>query len=124
MWIAGFLEGGNGRRPLAKLKLIARRADRVYKLGSVALFVGKRAVEKAAAWKSPKAGLSHSAWKSRESGWISTFPTAPVTAAFNFLDSESKGIAELQRARLVCCFSQQKTDRPGDQLFNYRLRPF
>jgi transposase len=92
--------------------------------GSVALFVGKRAVEKAAAWKSPKAGLSHSAWKSRESGWISTFPTAPVTAAFNFLDSESKGIAELQRARLVCCFSQQKTDRPGDQLFNYRLRPF
>src|SRR6266849_10756891 len=32
MWIAGFLEGGNGRRPLAKLKLIARRADRVYKL--------------------------------------------------------------------------------------------
>jgi hypothetical protein len=28
--------------------------------GSVALFMGKRAVEKAAAWKSPTAGLSHS----------------------------------------------------------------
>jgi hypothetical protein len=32
-----------------------------YKKGSVAEFVGKRAVEKAAAWKSPPAGLSPSA---------------------------------------------------------------
>jgi hypothetical protein len=31
------------------------------KYGSVAEFVGKRAVEKAAAWKSPPAGLSPSA---------------------------------------------------------------
>jgi hypothetical protein len=36
----------------------------VKKEGSVAESVGKRAVEKAAPWKSPKAGLSHSAWKS------------------------------------------------------------
>src|SRR5271157_3913402 len=47
--------------------------------GSLAEFVGKRAVEKAAPWKSPRAGLSSSAWKSRESGGISTFPTAPAT---------------------------------------------
>jgi hypothetical protein len=44
-----------------------------YFSGSVALFVGKKAVEKAAAWKSPTAGLSHSAWKSRNSGAISHF---------------------------------------------------
>ena len=31
------------------------------KIGSLAEFVGKRAVEKAAPWKSPKAGLSLSA---------------------------------------------------------------
>jgi hypothetical protein len=30
-------------------------------------------VEKAAAWKSPTAGLSHSAWKSRNSSGISHF---------------------------------------------------
>jgi hypothetical protein len=29
------------------------------KTGSIAEFVGKRAMEKAAAWKSPKSGLSH-----------------------------------------------------------------
>ena len=49
------------------------------KSGSIAEFVGKRAVEKAATWKSPEAGLSHYAWKSRKSGGISTFPTAPAT---------------------------------------------
>jgi hypothetical protein len=47
--------------------------------GSLAQFVGKRAVEKDAPRKSPKAGLSHSAWKSRKSRAISTFPTAPAT---------------------------------------------
>jgi hypothetical protein len=30
-------------------------------------------MEKAAAWKSPKSGLSHSAWKSRKSSGISHF---------------------------------------------------
>jgi hypothetical protein len=30
-------------------------------------------MEKAAAWKSPKSGLSHYAWKSRKSGVISHF---------------------------------------------------
>jgi len=48
-------------------------------IGSVAESVGKRAVEKAAPWKSPKAGLSHSAWKSRKGGRIPTFATAPAT---------------------------------------------
>jgi hypothetical protein len=42
--------------------------------------MGKKAVEKATAWKSPTAGLSHSAWKSRNSGGISHFSTAPTTA--------------------------------------------
>jgi hypothetical protein len=45
----------------------------------LAQFVGKRAVEKDASRKSPKARLSHSAWKSRKSSAISTFPTAPAT---------------------------------------------
>jgi hypothetical protein len=39
----------------------------------------KRAVEDAAPWKSPKAGLSHLAWKSRKRGGISTSPTAAAT---------------------------------------------
>src|SRR5271166_1108642 len=54
-------------------------AKQVGKIGSLAEFVGKRAVEKAAPWKSPKAGLSPSAWKSGKSGGIPTFPTAPAT---------------------------------------------
>jgi hypothetical protein len=49
------------------------------KKGSIAEFVGKRAMEKGAPWKSPKAGLSPSSWKSRKSGGIPTFPTAPTT---------------------------------------------
>src|SRR5437588_9640482 len=53
--------------------------------GSVAESMGKRAVEKDAAWKSPKAGLSHSAWKSRKGGGIPTFPTAPA-ATIDFSD--------------------------------------
>jgi hypothetical protein len=36
------------------------------KKGCIALFVGNWAVEKAAPWKSPTAGLSHSAWKSQQ----------------------------------------------------------
>ena len=37
--------------------------------------MGKRAVEKDAAWESPKAGLSHSAWESRKGGvlWAEAF---------------------------------------------------
>src|SRR5438552_7275716 len=57
----------------------------VYIFGSVAESMGKRAVEKDAAWKSPKAGLSHSAWKSRKGGGgLPTFPTAPA-ATIDFL---------------------------------------
>jgi hypothetical protein len=47
--------------------------------GSIAEFVGKRAMENAASRKSPKAGLSDGAWKSRNRSDISTFPTAPAT---------------------------------------------
>ena len=36
-------------------------------------------MEDAAPWKSPKAGLSHLAWKSRKSGGIPTSSTAPAT---------------------------------------------
>src|SRR2546423_4106329 len=66
----GTCEGGVRRRREIHVKL---------KEGSLAQFVGKRAVEKDAPRKSPKAGLSHSAWKSRKSRAISTFPTAPAT---------------------------------------------
>jgi transposase len=55
------------------------RQDAQLILGSLAQFVGKRAVEKAAPWKSPRTGLSHSAWKSRKNGGIPTFSTAPAT---------------------------------------------
>ena len=51
--------------------------------GSIAVFVGKRVVEKPAPWKSPRAGLSHYAWKSRTDGGIPSFSTAP-TAAMSF----------------------------------------
>jgi hypothetical protein len=44
--------------------------------------MGKRAVEKAAAWKSPTAGLFHSAWKSRNSGGISRFFHRPDYGGF------------------------------------------
>jgi hypothetical protein len=91
--------------------------------GSLAEFVGKRAVEKAAAWKSPKAGLPPSAWKSRKSGGIPTFSTAPATTGKLSDLTPTRGIAELQQGRLVCCLSGQETEQPGDQLFNYRLRP-
>jgi hypothetical protein len=46
--------------------------------------MGKRAVEKAAAWKSPTAGLSHSAWKSRNCGTISHFFHRPDYEGFCF----------------------------------------
>jgi hypothetical protein len=38
------------------------------KKGSIAVFMGNWAVEKGAPWKSPTAGLSHSAWKSGKRG--------------------------------------------------------
>jgi hypothetical protein len=46
--------------------------------------MGKRAVEKAAAWKSSTAGLSHSAWKSRNCGAISHFFHRPDHEGFCF----------------------------------------
>ena len=83
-----------------------RDAFHAHKTGSVAQFVGKRAVENAAPRKSPKAGLSHCAWKSRNRSGISTFSTAPATTG----DSDStparkkrRRIAELQPADLVFC---------------------
>src|ERR1035438_2079389 len=74
------------------------------------------AVEKAAAWKSPKAGLSPSAWKSRKSGGIPTFPTAPATTGKLSDFTPSRGIAELQQGRLVCCLSGQ---RPSSREISY-----
>ena len=62
---------------------------RLRKRGSIAEFGGKRAVENGAPRKSPKAGLSHSAWKSRKGSEISTFSTAPATTGFLF-DSTPK----------------------------------
>src|SRR5271157_1745223 len=53
-------------------KSIAVFEQSIYFKALLAEFVGKRAVEKAAPWKSPKAGLSPSAWKSRKSGGIPT----------------------------------------------------
>jgi hypothetical protein len=51
----------------ASAKQVAtKEKTRVLINGSVAEFAGKKAVENAATWKSPKAGLSHSAWKSRK----------------------------------------------------------
>jgi len=51
----------------------------IEKSGSTAQFGGKGAVENAASWKSPKAGLFHCAWKSHNGSGISTFSTAPAT---------------------------------------------
>src|SRR5947209_867729 len=56
----------------------------VTKSGSVAESVGKRAVEKTRSGKSPTAGLSHYAWKSRTSSGITTFPP-PRRRRVNFL---------------------------------------
>ena len=83
----------------------------------------KGAVEKATAWKSPKAGLSPSVWESRKSGGISTFPTAPATTGKLSDFTPTRGIAELQQGRLSLLFIRTETEQPGDQLFNYRLRP-
>jgi hypothetical protein len=58
-------------------------------------------MEKAAAWKSPKNGLSHSAWKSRKSGGISTFPTAPATTVNDWNPTWERRIADRQRKALV-----------------------
>jgi hypothetical protein len=48
--------------------------------GSIAVFVGERAVENAATWKSPTTELSPSAWKFGENGRISHFFHRPTTA--------------------------------------------
>jgi hypothetical protein len=52
---------------------VRRSADGVSKIGSIALFMGKKAVEKAVTWKSPKPGLFHSTWKSSKERGISHF---------------------------------------------------
>ncbi len=66
---------------------VVRTSEPVGKKGSIALFVGKRAVEKPAPWKSPKAGLSHYARKSRRDGRIPSFSTAPTATISFFLIS-------------------------------------
>jgi hypothetical protein len=58
-------------------------------------------VEKGATWKSPEAGLSHSAWKSRKNGGISTFPTASATTVNEGNAIWKKRIADRQRKVLV-----------------------
>jgi hypothetical protein len=63
--------------------------------GSVALFAGKKAVEKAAAWKSPTAGLSHSAWKSRNSSGISHFFHRHDFGDFRISTFRARKIADL-----------------------------
>jgi hypothetical protein len=63
--------------------------------------MGKRTVEKAAAWKSPTPGLSHSAWKSRNSGGISHFSHRPDYGGFIGSMVRGQKIAELRRTRLV-----------------------
>src|SRR5215467_9514180 len=72
------------------------------KNGSVALFMGKRAVEKAATWKSPTTGLSHSTWKSRNRSGISHFFHRATTADLLVRLFAVTKIAELRRTRLVC----------------------
>ena len=57
--------------------------------GSIAVFVGEEAVEDAAPWKSPRAGLSHCAWKSRKGSGISTSPTI-AAATVNFAGSTAE----------------------------------
>jgi hypothetical protein len=80
---------GKGKSGGFRAMILYKRATKavfVYgfaKNGSIAVFVGKRVVEKPAPWKSPRAGLSHYAWKSRTDGGIPSFSTAP-TAAMSF----------------------------------------
>jgi len=78
------------------------RLHRRGKNGSVALFMGKRAVEKAATWKSPTTGLSHSTWKSRNRSGISHFFHRATTADLLVRLFAVTKIAELRRTRLVC----------------------
>ena len=63
----------------ARDRMFAKHPNTTFISGSMAQSVGERAVENAAPWKSPKAGLSHCAWKSRNRSGISTFSTAPAT---------------------------------------------
>src|SRR5215472_3974789 len=73
-------------------KTFGRECDRIKRpltesicfSGCVALFMGKRAVEKAAARKSPTAGLPHSAWKSRNCSAISHLFHRPDHEEFRF----------------------------------------
>jgi hypothetical protein len=67
------------RQTRYKTDFLIRPFALFYFYGSIAEFMGKMAVENAAPWKSPKAGLSHCAWKSRKRSGISTFSTAPAT---------------------------------------------
>jgi hypothetical protein len=51
-------------------------------------------MEKGAAWKSPKSGLSHYAWKSRKSSGISHFSH---NSGGGSVGSSQKQIADLER---------------------------
>jgi hypothetical protein len=85
------LFGGNRELIQCLLKIVQEGFPlRVGNFGSMAVFVGKRAVEKPAPWKSPKAGLSHYARKSRRDGGIPNFSTAPTAAISFFLISPQK----------------------------------
>ncbi len=80
-------------------------------MGSVALFVGKRAVEKAASWKSPTPGLSHSAC---------TFSTAPTTAnllSSIFIANKTRPTGFLVGPRSQVQTSTVEIDRVDEVLF-------
>jgi hypothetical protein len=52
------------RNAVADCRNAVSTTQRRMKFGSIAESVGKRAMEKDTPWKSPRAGLSHCAWKS------------------------------------------------------------
>jgi hypothetical protein len=67
------------------------------KNGSIAEFVGRRAMEKGTTWKSPRAGLSHCAWKSARAA-DSHFCHSPGDGEVTFRSlTRARRIAELQQ---------------------------
>jgi hypothetical protein len=66
-------------------------------------------MEEGAPWKSPSAGLSHRAWKSRKCGGIPTSPAAPTATKHDSDFPGQEEIADPQRVGLVCCLPRQKT---------------
>jgi hypothetical protein len=102
-------------------------SPKVPNFGSIAEFVGKKAVEDAAPRKSPRAGLSPCAWKSRKSGGIPTSSTASATTVnFRKLDSGTGGRKKaptyLMLNLLIYSCNQLKQKRlSGDASQNARL---